>query len=208
MPVDGERRGCHRGGVAELVGLNGRHGHGAAERVVPRVVTALICDSDPMRASLLHRLAQEGGFEVLPEATTAVEALDMAEHLSPHTVLMTHELLGMSGVEAAAEMRQRSDPPEVVLLTADVSLEDDPRAVGAFAVVDRNDIAAIEDAVDRVRHWLTSGERRTGSDRRTGEERRREQDWSKVHSERRGGEDRRKGPRRESDRQPGHEDSP
>ena len=166
-----------------------------------RPLTVIVCDPDPYTRSSTSRLAQAAGFDVLAEITFSIEAGRQVELAKPSLVLIVHEQSGLTGLEAVAELRAANpaSPPEVVLLTADLSIRDSATELGAFGVAHRTDPEMIERVLGEVRTLLETGERRSSSDRRSGEDRRRVQDWSKVTSERRAGADRRKGLRREDD---------
>jgi DNA-binding NarL/FixJ family response regulator len=160
----------------------------------------LICDDDELELAALKRTATEAGFEVVETARHAVELLQLVQVHQPEAALVRNEVYGVSGVEVTEDLTQRERRVEVILLTSDPSLEPHGLAAGAFAVVPRGDVEALETALDALGEWLGGGERRKGGDRRSGLERREHQDWSKVFSERRSGDDRRKSPRRSADR--------
>jgi len=160
----------------------------------------LLCDDDELELAALKRAATDAAFEVVDTASNGVELLQLAQVHQPDAALVRNELYGMSGVEVTADLVNLERRVEVVLLTNDVSLEPHGLAAGAFAVITRGDVDALERALGTLREWLSGGERRRGADRRSGADRRQAQDWSKVFSERRSGEDRRKGPRRKTDR--------
>jgi DNA-binding NarL/FixJ family response regulator len=161
-----------------------------------------VCDGDELELAALKRAAIDTGFEIVDTAANAVELLRLAEAHHPEAALVRNELSGMLGSEAVTDLVSSQPKVEVVLVTSDPSLEPTALAAGAFAVVARGDLDALEHALTELGEWLGGGERRKGGDRRSGTERRQEQDWSKVFSERRSGNDRRKGPRREADGRP------
>lgn len=163
-----------------------------------RPLTALVCDHDHLVLRATSALLEELGFEILGDAHNAVEAIREAEFLKPSLVVMTHEQVGISGLEALPDLRRIDPAPEVVLIAIDGHrIHDATREAGGFEVVDQGDGPMLRRVLEEARELLVTGERRaTGSDRRTGADRRVHQDWSKVISERRSGEDRRKGSRR------------
>lgn len=163
----------------------------------------LICDDDELELAALGRAAADRGFEVVDTARNAVELLQLATVHRPEAALIRNELAGVSGVEATADLSRFEPRVEVVLLTSDPSLEPHGIAAGAFAVVPRGDLDAVETALGALGEWLGGGERRKGADRRSGRDRREQQDWSQVFSERRDGDDRRANARRKADRERG-----
>jgi DNA-binding NarL/FixJ family response regulator len=161
----------------------------------------VLCDDDELELAALKRTAADHGFEVVDTARHAIELLQLAKVHTPDAAIVRNEVYGVSGLEATEDLVNLDKRVEVILLTSDPSLESHALEAGAFAVVPRGDIEALETAIGALAEWLGGGERRKGTDRRTGQERRLEQDWAKVYSERRSGEDRRKGPRRKADRE-------
>lgn len=165
-----------------------------------RALTTVVCDSDRWQAQALAQLLEEHGFEVLGTAENAVEAINLTAGSNANAVVITHEHLGLSGLEATPDLRALPQAPEVVLLSIEGEGTDAARAAGAFAVVARGDLEHLELVIDDLAHLLRTGERRgERGDRRTGADRRVTQDWSKVFTERRSGDDRRKGDRRQPD---------
>ena len=164
-----------------------------------RDLTAVVCDSDPWQGRATAQLLVEHGYEVLGTAENAVEAIRLTETTRANVVAITHEHLGLSGLEAIPDLRALPHEPEVVLMSIDGTGAEAARAAGAFAVVARGEIEGFEATIDDVAHLLRTGERRGRGDRRSGEDRREAQDWSKVFTERRRGDDRRQGDRRSDD---------
>jgi DNA-binding NarL/FixJ family response regulator len=166
-----------------------------------RPLTAIVCDPDPFTRAGTAALARDAGFDVLAEIVHSVDAARQVQMASPSLVIILHEQAGVTGLDAIAELRATDpdQPPEVVLLTSDLSIQDRAMAVGGFGVARRTDPEMIERVLGEVRHLLETGERRSSSDRRSGTDRRVAQDWSKVTQQRRSGTDRRKGLRREDD---------
>ncbi len=166
-----------------------------------RPLTAIVCDPDPFTRASTAVLARDAGFDVLAEFAFSVDAARQVEVVGPSLVLMVNEQVGVTGIDAIDEVRAANPagPPEVVLLTSDLSISDQATALGAFAVARRTDPEMVERVLDEVRHLLETGERRSSDDRRSGSDRRVAQDWSKVTQQRRDGEDRRNGLRREND---------
>jgi DNA-binding NarL/FixJ family response regulator len=162
-------------------------------------VNIVLCDPDELGTAALRDAAVRAGFEVVGEASNAIEVLQLAEHLLPRAVVIENELVGLSGLEVAADLRQLASAPQIVLVTTHAELIDDAHEAGIFLAVSRGDGPALDEAMAKLHDFLLSGERRTGVDRRSGTDRRRHQDWSQVFTERRGGGDRRIGPRRRAD---------
>jgi DNA-binding LytR/AlgR family response regulator len=94
------------------------------------MIMALIVDDEaPARSELRYLLAAHPEVEIAGEAASAAEALALARDSAFDVVFLDVEMPGLSGVEAAALVRERRDPPAVVFVTAH-----DRYAVDAFAV--------------------------------------------------------------------------
>ncbi len=97
------------------------------------MIRALLVDDEaPARSELRYLLAGETGVQVVGEAAGAREALELARSLEPDVVFLDVELPGLSGVEAAPLVRERTDPPAVVFVTAHERYAVDAFAVEAF----------------------------------------------------------------------------
>lgn len=77
----------------------------------------LIVDDEPNIVVSLEFLLGQQGYRV-SVATTGDEALSAIEADCPDLVLLDVMLPGIDGFEVCRRLRQRPDPPKVVLLTA------------------------------------------------------------------------------------------
>lgn len=89
----------------------------------------LICDDHPVFRSGLRLLLGELGVEVVGEAATGEEAVDLSERLEPDVVVMDLHLPGISGIEATRAIRTRRPETGVLVLTM---LDDDAGLVAAL----------------------------------------------------------------------------
>ena len=62
-------------------------------------------------------LRLEPDFEVVGAATNGREALEMCERLQPDIVLTDIEMPLMTGLELAAQLKERRLPPKVIVVT-------------------------------------------------------------------------------------------
>jgi len=101
-----------------------------------RVIEVVLCDDHAMvRAGLRALLAGADGIEVVGEAATGQQAIDMAAALRPDVVLMDLQLGdGMDGVEATRRI-QSGGPgsPRVLVLTTYDTDADLTRSIAAGA---------------------------------------------------------------------------
>ncbi len=96
------------------------------------MIRALLVDDEaPARSELRYLLAGHD-VHVVGEAGSAREALELARELTPDVVFLDVEMPGLSGVEAAPLVRERTDPPAVVFVTAHERYAVDAFAVEAF----------------------------------------------------------------------------
>jgi two-component system response regulator LytT len=94
------------------------------------VIRAFIVDDEqPARSELRYLLTAHDDVQIVGEAATAGEALELAAALRYDVVFLDVEMPGLTGLEAAPLVRERRDPPAVVFVTAH-----DRYAVEAFAV--------------------------------------------------------------------------
>jgi len=155
----------------------------------------LVCDGDELARRAFGRTATDHGLELVGEATTAVEVLQMLTYLPAEVVVLTNELQGLTGIEVTPELTDAG--VRVIIVSTDGSALDRARGAGAFAAVPRGDLVAYEQALDAVTLERSEDDRRSGTDRRGGEDRRVAQEWTKDIRERRSGDERRVGDRRE-----------
>jgi chemotaxis response regulator CheB len=157
-------------------------------------VSILVCDRDELARRAWGRVVAERGYEVIGEATTAVEAVRLCDIFEATVLVIGNELVGLSGIEVVGELAERGVC--VILVSNDQAILDQARAAGAFFAVARGDLGNLERALDALGEPRGEGERRNGIDRRSLADRRQAQDWGKVIRERRTGADRRRNERR------------
>ncbi len=98
-----------------------------------RVRVVLVDDHPVVRAGILGMLAAESDIEVVGEAGTGREALQVVAAAGPDVVLMDLRMPDLDGVEATRALRATEHPPRVVILTTYDTDADILRAVEAGA---------------------------------------------------------------------------
>jgi DNA-binding LytR/AlgR family response regulator len=94
-------------------------------------VRALVVDDEaPARSELRHLLGAHPAVEVVGEATTAAEALELAAGCD--VLFVDVEMPGLSGLDLARLTRDRPIPPAVVFVTGHAAYAVDAFAVEAF----------------------------------------------------------------------------
>ncbi len=98
-----------------------------------RVRVVLVDDHPVVRAGIIGMLGAEPDIEVVGEASTGRGALRVVAAVFPDVVLMDLRMPDLDGVEATRALRQRENPPRVVILTTYDTDADILRAVEAGA---------------------------------------------------------------------------
>jgi DNA-binding NarL/FixJ family response regulator len=80
--------------------------------------TVLIVDDHPTFRKFARRLLEQSGFAVVGEAPDAAAALAAVQNLRPEAVLLDVLLPDRSGLDVAAELADRDEPPAVVLTSS------------------------------------------------------------------------------------------
>jgi DNA-binding NarL/FixJ family response regulator len=89
---------------------------GAPAPATVRVV--VVDDQAPFRTVARAMLQRLDGFELVGEATSGEEALQLCDQVPTDLVLMDLHLGGMDGIEATRRLRRVDDPPVVVLVSS------------------------------------------------------------------------------------------
>lgn len=86
---------------------------------MPKLLTVLIVDDEPLAAARLSGLVQElPDCRVIGEAAQAKQAFAMAQAQSPDLVLLDIAMPGETGLELAARLQSLPKPPMVIFCTA------------------------------------------------------------------------------------------
>jgi DNA-binding NarL/FixJ family response regulator len=94
----------------------------------------VIADDHPVvRAGLEGMLTNQADFAVVGEASSGLEALELAERLQPDVVIMDLRMAKMDGTAAIAQMRQQQLAIPILVLTTYESTSDILRALEAGA---------------------------------------------------------------------------
>lgn len=83
----------------------------------PVVRVLVVDDQEPFRRAVTAVVAETGRFAVVGHAGTGEAAVAAVDALHPDLVLMDVNLPGIDGAEATRQVRQRPDPPVVLLLS-------------------------------------------------------------------------------------------
>ncbi len=75
-------------------------------------------DEPPARNRLRELLAEIPGVTLVGEARHGNEALELAQQLQPHVLLLDIRMPNMDGIEAAAHAQKLTQPPAIIFTTA------------------------------------------------------------------------------------------
>lgn len=123
----------------------------------------VVDDHELIRAGIARMLLDDGNIEVLGEASSGEEALDILRVSTPDVVLMDLKMPGIGGLEATRRIKRVSENIQIVVVTACI---DDPYPThvmdsGASAYISKNShISEIIRAIKSV----YKGERYISSD--------------------------------------------
>jgi DNA-binding NarL/FixJ family response regulator len=93
-------------------------------------ITVLIADDHPLfREGMRGRLDRVADVEVVGEASSGGEAVDLARELSPKVILMDIKMPGLNGIDATREILQTNQEISVLVLTM---FEDDDSVFAAM----------------------------------------------------------------------------
>jgi DNA-binding NarL/FixJ family response regulator len=105
------------------------------DTVTTKPVSVLIVDDqEPFRSAARLVVEMSEGYEVVGEAITGEESLDLVDQLEPDLVLMDINLPGIDGIEATRRIVARHPGVRVLVLSTYEAAEYEPRALEAGAV--------------------------------------------------------------------------
>lgn len=98
------------------------------------VIRVVICDDNPSVLVTLGRaLGYKRGIEVVGEAASFEELLDVIRQRMPDVILLDHNMPGTNGREAVRTLRDDGDHTPVVMMSADRRNEEPSLAAGALS---------------------------------------------------------------------------
>lgn len=92
----------------------------------------IVDDEAPARSELRYLLAAHEDVSVEGEAANAADGVALAQDSRIDAVFLDIEMAGVTGLVAAPSLRERTDPPAVVFVTAHAEYAVDAFAVEAF----------------------------------------------------------------------------
>jgi two-component system nitrate/nitrite response regulator NarL len=113
-------------------------------------LTAVVCDDDPTYRRVVGMVLAGCGFTLVGEASTAIEAIELAGLQKPAALVLDVSLAGMSGLEAIPLLQEAAPGCAIIVSSAFDSFRETAVRTGATEAVDKADVAALEDALRRV----------------------------------------------------------
>lgn len=83
-----------------------------------RIRIFLVDDHDVVREGLIAILGREADFEIVGEAKTAEEALELLQRLEADVIILDYRLPGMNGLDLCREIAERRMSMRVIILSA------------------------------------------------------------------------------------------
>lgn len=82
-----------------------------------KVRVLVVDDTDHVR-EMLASMLQLDGFNVVGTAASGAEAIELAEDVDPHVIVMDYKMPGMDGIKATRRIREILPSVPVILYTA------------------------------------------------------------------------------------------
>lgn len=123
-------------------GSHGGNGEAGIEGAAALVRVVIVDDQKPFRMAARDVIEVTGGFEVVGEAETGEDSVELVKQLQPDLVLMDLNLPGIDGLEATKRIRADGPRHVVVLMVSTYEAEEfEARATeaGAAAYISKSD---------------------------------------------------------------------
>jgi len=105
---------------------------------MPPLIRVVVADDLPQIRAVLRRvLDNDDRFEVVGEATTGIEAIDLVSSLRPDAVVLDLAMPGMNGIEAIPTIVQRSPSTKIVVLSGFVEMAPNVLKAGAHGFFEK-----------------------------------------------------------------------
>jgi DNA-binding NarL/FixJ family response regulator len=107
-----------------------------------RVSVLLVDDQEPFRGAARVVLGRTDGFELIGEAQSGEQAVDLVDQLGPRMVLMDINMPGINGIEATRRIVD-AHPDAMVVLVSTYQVGDLPseaRTSGALGYLNKEDL--------------------------------------------------------------------
>lgn len=124
-----------------------------------KLVRILVVDDfEPFRRFVCSTLGQRPDWQIVGEASNGLEAVQKAEELQPHLIVLDIGLPGLHGIEVARRIRCLSPKSRIIFATQESSVDvmQEALSIGALGYVtklyaERELVAAVEAVLQRKR---------------------------------------------------------
>lgn len=127
---------------------------------MPDSTRVLVIDDHPLfRRGVCQLLALAEGFEVIAEAASGQEGIELAKNLGPDLILLDLNMKGMNGLETLRTMRDLEIDARIILVTVSDAPEDLIAAIRSGAdgyILKDNDPDDILKLIDSAMHGKTA----------------------------------------------------
>lgn len=119
---------------------------------LPAPVRALIVDDQPDIRMLIRLILEACDLpcEVVGEAASGFEAVDLVDLTRPDCVVLDVMMPGIDGIETAARIRGKAPEQKVVFCSAHVARDDGRSVFGSDPFVSKDDVTELPEALRRL----------------------------------------------------------
>ncbi len=100
----------------------------------------LIVEDSTMMRRVIAKVLREGGHEIVGEASSGTEALELYDELAPDVVTMDITMRGMDGLTAAREILSKNADARILMLSNldEDKYRDEVERIGAIGLVNKH----------------------------------------------------------------------
>lgn len=104
---------------------------------LPQIRVLLADDLRQIRAVMRRALERDGRFEIVGEATTGIEAVEMVRTHRPDAIVLDVGMPGMDGLKAIPQILEYSPGTKIVVLSGFVEMAPDVLRAGAHGFFEK-----------------------------------------------------------------------
>jgi DNA-binding NarL/FixJ family response regulator len=110
------------------------------DNLQPTITIVYADDNEQMRTAVRDELESESDLEIVGEAHTGEQAVELVRGLNPDIVLLDLEMPGMGGIEAARRLLEAGTSTKVLLYCYEVDLEtrEKIKSMGAAGLIEKS----------------------------------------------------------------------
>ena len=100
----------------------------------------LIVEDSTMMRRVIAKVLREAGHDIVGEASSGVEALELYQELQPDLVTMDITMRGMDGITAAKEILDKHNDARILMLSNldEDKYRDEVKRIGAIGLVNKH----------------------------------------------------------------------